>query len=771
MNILIDRVRVPLASAALAGALLLALVPASALAGDHPARKGAQFERLSTFLVCENTSCDRSVVETTVSEIVAASEDGRTLIYTDSAQGLIGLVDITNAAQPKALGVVDVGGEPTSVAVAGRYALVAVNTSEDFLSPSGWLKVFDIHACVAQIQMCVPLREIDMEGQPDSVAVSPDRGYAAVAIENERDEDQVVDGVEGGLPQLPGGFLQIVDLKGRPSHWDRRRVELTGLSEYAPEDPEAEYVAINRANIAAVTLQENNHIVLVHLPSGKVLRDFPAGQVSLQGIDTVENKLIELNSGFEDRPREPDAIAWLGTGKLITADEGDLFGGTRGWTVFGPSGQVLGAAGTSFEYLAIRHGHYPEQRADAKGAEPEGVAVARYGATEYAFVGSERGNFVAVYRVRGMHLAFVQLLPTGIGPEGLLAIPQRNLFVTASEEDGSEPGEIRSMISIFRLQGGAASYPDIVSASVDGKPIPWGALSALAADQDDRSILYTGHDAFYANSRIYTLDVSRDPAIITAELPLVDDAGQPLSYDLEGLAQRAGGGFWAVSEGAGTSCNAADPATRRRNCNILLRISAAGVVEEEIFLPDAVNAKQRSNGFEGVAVTGSGADEKVYVAFQREWIRDPVGKVRIGVYSAADGWKFLYYPLDPSESPAGGWVGLSELTALGDDRFAVLERDNQGGPDARIKRLYVVSLAGLTPVAEGAGEIPTIAKTLARPDIDLLPYLQSTNGYVLDKPEGFAVARDGKVYFNTDNDGVDDALGESRLFRLGKILE
>jgi hypothetical protein len=155
MNILIDRVRVPLASAALAGALLLALVPASALAGDHPARKGAQFERLSTFLVCENTSCDRSVVETTVSEIVAASEDGRTLIYTDSAQGLIGLVDITDAAQPKALGVVDVGGEPTSVAVAGRYALVAVNTSEDFLSPSGWLKVFDIHACVAQIQRCV----------------------------------------------------------------------------------------------------------------------------------------------------------------------------------------------------------------------------------------------------------------------------------------------------------------------------------------------------------------------------------------------------------------------------------------------------------------------------------------------------------------------------------------------------------------------------------------------------------------------------------------
>jgi hypothetical protein len=32
------------------------------------------------------------------------------------------------------------------------------------------------------------------------VAISPDRKYAAGAIENERDEDLEVDGIEGGLP-------------------------------------------------------------------------------------------------------------------------------------------------------------------------------------------------------------------------------------------------------------------------------------------------------------------------------------------------------------------------------------------------------------------------------------------------------------------------------------------------------------------------------------------------------------------------------------------
>jgi hypothetical protein len=65
---------------------------------------------------------------------------------------------------------------------------------------------------------------------------------------------------------------------------------------------------------------------------------------------------------------------------------------------------------------------------------------------------------------------FVQLLPTGMGPEGLLPIPQRGLFVTANEEDGT--------ISIFQGQPGRArtSYPQVVS---DG--LPWSALSGLAA--------------------------------------------------------------------------------------------------------------------------------------------------------------------------------------------------------------------------------------------------------------------------------------------------
>jgi hypothetical protein len=153
-------------------------------------------------------------------------------------------------------------GEPL-VDVAGRYALVAVNTRESFTDPSGHLAVFDLHQCRTDLTSCSPLAKLDMGGQPDSVAVSPDRRYAAVAIENERDEDVN----DGALPQLPAGFLNIVDLVGPPSAWSVHPVALTGLASIAPEDPEPEYVKINRFNVAAVTLQENNHVVLVYLPT------------------------------------------------------------------------------------------------------------------------------------------------------------------------------------------------------------------------------------------------------------------------------------------------------------------------------------------------------------------------------------------------------------------------------------------------------------------------------------------------------------------------
>ena len=156
-----------------------------------------------------------------------------------------------------------------------RYALVAADTSPSKANPSGQLLVIDIDSRTI-------VREIDLGGQPDSAKISPDHRYLAIAIENERDEEVEVGGVEGGLPQLPAGSLVVIRLQGPPTSWFRQDVALTGLAALYPDDPEPEFVDINQANQAVVTLQENNHIVIVDLPSRQVVRHFPAGAVTLR---------------------------------------------------------------------------------------------------------------------------------------------------------------------------------------------------------------------------------------------------------------------------------------------------------------------------------------------------------------------------------------------------------------------------------------------------------------------------------------------------------
>ena len=182
----------------------------------------------------------------TSAEIVDVTDDGRTLVYTDAFTGRLGFVDVSDPADPQAGGALDLPGDPTSVAIHGRWALVAVVTSADpdgagplneFDAPTGQLLVVDLRD--ARV-----VRTIELAGQPDSIAVAPSGRYAAIVIENERDEDDN----DGLIPQPPAGSLQVLDLAGRRRRAGRcATVALTGLADVAPDDPEPEYVDINSA--------------------------------------------------------------------------------------------------------------------------------------------------------------------------------------------------------------------------------------------------------------------------------------------------------------------------------------------------------------------------------------------------------------------------------------------------------------------------------------------------------------------------------------------
>ena len=480
------------AAALLAG--ILAVAAQVTLSGEASAQANARedssaFDAVGTFEVPGGG----------VAEIVDATPDGDTLLYTNSDAGAVGFVDLTDVENPVAAGEpVDVGGEPTSVGVSpdGSLALVAVQTAtlEEGEPPEltpGRLVAVDVDAreVVGSVEIGVG---------PDSLAVSEVGGepVVVVAIENEPvivDEagnltDEEGPGNEGDV-SAPG-LVQVVTVDRddvSASEVADVELDLSGTNLLFPDDPQPEFVALSRDGRAAVSLQENNGVAVFDVGSARAAT---AGQVrpTVFSLGTVDNRPADLTAdgevsftetypadALDEEPqagtRIADAVAWSADGSVVyTANEGeaDLTGG-RGFSAFSPEGELLFDDGGQLSAAAAERGLYPEDVAGEKGLEVEGVETGVYGGTEYLFVGSEAGAFVGVYRLpEPAAPEFDSILPTGEAPEGLLAIPERGLFITADEDSGT--------ISIFEAAEGVLAG-DLAET---GGPAP-GMLAVLAA--------------------------------------------------------------------------------------------------------------------------------------------------------------------------------------------------------------------------------------------------------------------------------------------------
>jgi hypothetical protein len=277
-------------------------------------------------------------------------------------------------------------------------------------------------------------------------------------------------------------------------------------------------------------------------------------------------------------------------------------------------------------------------------------------------------------------------------------------------------------------------------------------------------------DAFYSESRIFTIDVSEKPALIADAVTIRGGSGD---YDPEGIAVAPDGTYWIASEGnAGARLNR------------LLQTDELGVVLSEIGLPEEVEACRAAStnratlgsGFEGIAAQRTGDRYVLLVAQQRGWDYttpecedlddDPAGtnpaepaQTRIWIYDPSnDEWDHVAYALEPLPADAS-WVGLSEITAV-PGGFVVIERDNRTGDFAELKTLVKFNRRD---VADG------LVSRDEKRVYDLLPDMLATNGWITDKPEGVAVTRDGRVFVVTDNDGVDGWSGEPSFLRLGRL--
>lgn len=451
--------RRPVQLLVIAGTLALTLLHlhAGASAGYAAASESAaRFKTISEFSVDGNA------------EIIQAAAGGKYLVHTNSERSSIDVIDLTDPVNAKTVSSLDMPGEPTSVGVSpdGSWALAVVYASK----PKAKKKPIDprLPGVLALINLREPANAsvtalMGIGHHPDSIAVTALGGdlVGVIAIENE--PLIVVDGkvVDSDAPGHPNdisekGSVQIVRVNPeKPNHYSLTTLDLgaallSGAQMLYPADPQPEYVSIApNKQLAAISLQENNGIVLVDYLAGDITGAWGLGVVAARPADLVDDGNVRFGQSYPTDAinleplagtRFPDAISFTPDGEFIlSADEGELpLTGGRGFSIWTLDGGLVWDDGGEIERRANELGLYPDERSEVRGIEVEGVTSARFGKRDYAFAVSERGSFVVIYDISDPRAPeFVQILPTGKGPESVVAIPQRNLVAIAAEKGGS----------------------------------------------------------------------------------------------------------------------------------------------------------------------------------------------------------------------------------------------------------------------------------------------------------------------------------------------
>ena len=742
-------------------------------------------------------------------EICDVGNEGRLVVYTDFARQSVGFVDITDPSRPRFVTTLPMGGEPTSVSVVGNHALVAVwadlpsagSPPPAFLP--GELVVVDISN--PQAPTIVGRKGIGFH--PDSIKARRigNAVYTVVAIENQPvvvSNGLVTSEDRPGSPNDigPAGLVQVVRVDlSNPANSVVTDIPLPASLLQAegllyPNDPQPEFVAWN-GNIATVTLQENNGVAVVDMsnPDSPVLsRVFSTLVCAPRAADLRRDAKIDFSQSYPtDAPvvrdagsnpvttgaRMPDAIAIHPDGSTVyTADEGELsFTGGRGFSIWTPDGDFVRDDGGSLEQVAVGIAQYPDARSAARGIEVEGIASARFGTRDFLFALSERGSFMAVYDVAvATEPRLIQVLPTGISPEGILPVPERGLVICACEGSGT--------LSIFEGSRGRWIPPSTAPTLFTKDTTPWSALSGLCRGDIPGQFFSVGDNAM--PTKVVSVQTGWGFAPVRTVLPVLKN-GVQATYDCEGIARDtsiaapASPGFWLAVEGNGTT-----------QPNLLVQVDGAGAVVREIQLPNSVDAgsdptiggtavssatggRIRSNGFEGMSVSTDG--RYLFAAVQRSFTGEfPTGTTyaRVARYDlqqvtgqtapqnglrTGGNWDFFYYAFDTNDPD--NWPGLSEITTIGTDQFLVIERDKGIGSGSTLKKVYAFSLRGLTPDADGMpGNGDTVTKVLVADCVEeFSPF---------EKIEGIGISHFGDLWVNLDNDG---GIVEPRMRNLGRF--
>jgi hypothetical protein len=243
-------------------------------------------------------------------------------------------------------------------------------------------------------------------------------------------------------------------------------------------------------------------------------------------------------------------------------------------------------------------------------------------------------------------------------------------------------------------------------------------------------------------------------------VPLQDSSGKPLLGSLTAVPQQAHQRGLALDPEGLRLLPSGDFAISDEYGPAIDRFSESGIrtasfslpawmdLTRETSLATAAEGAMPNRGLEGLALNSS--KTHLLGVMQGPLIQDsyPVKEKRFGKHARmvqlsldnqadkTNAMAQFLYPLTDIKS------GISEILAVDDDRYLILERDSEIGKKAKIKAIYLIDLKGATNVASNqqvpSGDLPTdmhaASKTLA---IDLLDDRFGWNGASTpEKPEG-----------------------------------
>nr|WP_211237964.1 choice-of-anchor I family protein [Holophaga foetida] len=480
-------------------------------------------------------------------EITAFDAGSKRLFVVNGANGTVDVLSLANPASPVLVGTIDVSSIGASVnSVAVHDGLVALAVQATVKTNPGAVAFYN----ASDLGF---LHSVTVGALPDMLTFTADGKKVLVANEGEPNSYNQVDSVD------PEGSVSIITVSrtgtstvatagfsafnGQEATLRGQGVRIYGPNASVAQDLEPEYITLNATgDTAYVTLQENNAMAVVDIPSATVtslipfgLKDFSIAGYGLDASDedggTNTNSgtpLVKIGTQPVKGMYQPDAIASYavdGVTYLVTANEGDareytgfseevrvrsFFTAGLDTTVFGssaanalydsnlgrlkitstPNGDFTGKdaltglgtqitafggrsfsiwktdgtrvydSGEAFEQLtsalsmvnfnASNDNNTLDSRSAAKGPEPEGVVLGKFGTKTYAFIGLERVGGVMVYDITTPSApVYVTYLNTrngaagDCGPEGVALIKAdkspsgKPLLVVGNETSGT----------------------------------------------------------------------------------------------------------------------------------------------------------------------------------------------------------------------------------------------------------------------------------------------------------------------------------------------